>query len=278
MKLAFSKMQGAGNDFVVADGSAGPWPRDTLFIKDICERRMGIGADGLIIVTRNDSGLCMDYYNADGSDAALCGNGLRCAALFARENGLTETDYMEFATASGRLSAEITGQNLVRIRMPLSEPFKKYDIDPEFEIYKGAVGVPHAVIPVKRVDRVDVKLQGRRFRFHKAFLPEGANVDFIELPPTFELPIKIRTYERGVEDETWACGTGAVSSAICARLFLGAPDKMHMLCAGGEILRIELTCGDNIVHDAHLTGPARTSFTGVLETGDFGQGRRRSNI
>ncbi len=275
MKLAFSKMHGAGNDFVMADSSAADWPRDPAFIKGLCERRVGVGADGLILVSRIGASLRMDYYNSDGSEAALCGNGLRCAALFAREAGLSGSDIMEFSTASGRLSAQIVGPNLVRIRMPLNEPFAKYAIDPEYEIYKGSVGVPHAVIPVPNADRVDVKLQGRRFRFHQAFMPEGANVDFIEIPPSWSQPVRIRTYERGVEDETWACGTGAVASAICARLFLGAPDQIEMLCAGGDILRIELTCGDNIVFDAHLTGPAKTSFTGIVETGDFGQGRFR---
>lgn len=277
MNLAFSKMQGAGNDFVMVDGAESALSREPLFIKGLCERRTGIGADGLIVVSRSGSNLKMEYYNSDGSEASLCGNGLRCAARFARERGLAASDQMEFSTASGRLSAQLVGPDLVRIRMPVSELFRKYDIDPEFEIYKGAVGVPHAVIPVPKADRVDVKLQGRRFRFHKAFMPEGANVDFIELPPSWGMPVRIRTYERGVEDETWACGTGAVSAAVCARLFLGAPDTIDMLCAGGDILRIELTCGDNIVQDAHLTGPAKTSFTGVVEANDFCRARSRKD-
>jgi diaminopimelate epimerase len=273
MKLAFSKVQGAGNDFVMADDSDGHWPRTPDFIKAVCERRLGVGADGLILLSRKPSGLRMDYYNSDGSEAALCGNGLRCAALFARACGLSSSDRMEFSTASGTLSAELLGSGLVRIRMPLSEPFKRYDIDPEFTIYKGSVGVPHAVIPVPSIDRVDVKLQGRRFRFHKAFLPEGANVDFIELPDSFSKPVKIRTYERGVEDETWACGTGIASAAVCARLFLGAPDVVDLLCVAGAVLRIELICKDNIVKDAHLTGPAGISFSGALESGDFAKTR-----
>jgi diaminopimelate epimerase len=96
-------------------------------------------------------------------------------------------------------------------------------------------------------------------------MPDGANVDFIRIPRAWDEPLAIRTYERGVEDETWACGTGATASAICARIFLGAPDKISLLCASGDLLGIELSCRDNIVLGAHLTGPAKTSFTGVLE-------------
>ncbi len=270
MKLEFSKMHGAGNDFVVADNALGHWPSSVPFIRAVCDRRKGVGADGLILIGRSaSSGLTMSYYNADGSQASLCGNGLRCAAEFARAKGLSSSPDLVFETASGRLSTRIVSPGVARIQMPVSAPFKEVRIDPEFQVFKGSVGVPHAVIPVPLVDRVDVKAQGRRFRFHPAFAPDGANVDFVQIPRSFDSPVRIRTYERGVEGETLACGTGATSVAICMRLFFSAPENLDILCAGGDLLRIELICKDNIVADAHLTGPASTSFSGVLESGEF---------
>jgi len=269
MKLEFSKMHGAGNDFIVAMDSPGSLPLTPAFIRAVCDRRKGVGADGLIVLARSGACARMSYFNADGSPASLCGNGLRCAAEFARAKGLSTGPDLDFETDSGRLATRVVSPGMVRIQMPVSEPFKETELDCEWKVFKGAVGVPHAVIPVPVVDRIDVKAQGRRFRFHPAFSPEGANVDFVQIPRDFSLPVRIRTYERGVEAETLACGTGATSVAICMRLFFGAPDLMDVLCAGGDLLRIELICKDNIVVNAHLTGPARTSFSGTLETSDF---------
>lgn len=271
MNLEFSKMEGAGNDFIVADNSAGRWPKSPEFIRAACDRHRGIGADGLILLSPfgGEGALRMDFYNCDGTLASLCGNGLRCAAEFARASKLAKSQVIDFSTDSGKLSAKIVSPGVVRIQMPLTEAFSKCEIDPAWTVYKGAVGVPHAVIPVPELAKVNVAGKGRHFRRHPKFAPDGANVNFVQIPASFDLPVLLRTYERGVEAETLACGTGATSTAICLRRFFNAPPHLRILCAGGDILEIELIEADNILKEAYLTGPAKTAFRGTIAAESF---------
>lgn len=267
MNLSFAKMQGAGNDFIIIKASElkNRLTGDTII--RLCDRKRGIGADGIMFLGRLPDGrINMDFYNSDGSEASLCGNGLRCAAAFSYRFGLSDKRDMVFVTGGGELTSQITDDSArqVRIQMPVTEEFREYELENGLKVFKGAVGVPHAVVQVEDVSKVDIRKAGKELRFHPRFAPAGANVNFISPCPEKNC-IRIRTYERGVEDETLACGTGVTSSAVCMRIFCGAEKKQRILCAGGDILDIEIIESCNIVRGAYLTGPAELSFTGSVE-------------
>ena len=269
MKMFFSKMHGAGNDFILVDDSSGEWKRSPQRIAEICNRHLGVGGDGMIFLrkTPEDDCIRMDYYNSDGSAAAVCGNGLRCSASFAYRNGLSGGKRkMIFLAGGERLRAEIMDEEgaSVKIELCVTEPFRKYRLPDAGTVYKGDVGVPHLVKVVPDTDAVDVGGEGRRLRFHERFLPDGVNVDFVSLPEKTDSPVVIRTYERGVEDETLACGTGCASAAAVLHRFFGFPEKLSILSRGGDILEIEIIKECNILKGVFLTGPAVTVFTGEL--------------
>ena len=268
MKMVFTKMHGAGNDFILVDDSELKWSRSPEFIAGICDRHLGVGGDGIIYLRKNDGGdvIRMDYYNSDGS-GAVCGNGLRCSASFAYRNGLSGGKReMIFLAGGERLRAEIMDAEgfSVKIELCVTEPFRKYLLPDAGAVYKGDVGVPHLVKVVPDTAAVDVGGEGRRLRFHERFLPDGVNVDFVSLPEKTDSPAAIRTYERGVEDETLACGTGCASAAAVLHQFFGFPEKLSILSRGGDILEIEIIKECNILKGVFLTGPAVTVFTGEL--------------
>ena len=261
--MEFAKMDGAGNDFVVvADVPENDVQHSPEAIRALCDRRRGIGADGVLILKPLSPGeLKMAYYNSDGSSADLCGNGLRCAMEFAAESGFAD-DHAVFHTGAGRLEAWRIAPGLVRIQMPLTEPFRELTIC-GYPVFLTSCGVPHAIVPLtaQGFEELDVEEMGRSIRFAEELEPEGANVDFV-LPVNADT-LRIRTYERGVEAETLACGTGAASAGVYAWQKLGGGIKKRIICAGGDILTIELTVNGNILREICLSGPARTAFTGV---------------
>ena len=258
--MDFVKMEGAGNDFIVtADLEL---PEDPGWIAAVCDRRRGIGADGLIVLARTgENRFRMRYYNSDGSRAGMCGNGLRCCMEYAARLGISE-DHALFDTDSGELEAWRTALELIRIRMPAPKPFRKIQIG-DFECFVTSTGVPHAVIQVRNgeLDQADLIGIGREIRFSKELAPEGANVDLIEFEEQDVL--RIRTYERGVEDETLACGTGMAAAAAYAFLFRGSGAEVKLKTAGGDVLSVKLDGDMHGLKGIFLSGPAKCVFSGT---------------
>lgn len=264
-------MSGAGNDFVVVDCSESAYVFTADSIRKICDRRRGIGADGLILLSKSRVPGCvqvvMEFFNCDGSRAELCGNGLRCAGLFAYEHSLSREPSITFATGGGELTAEVIGPDMVRIELPVTEDFESHEHTAGYTVFKGAVGVPHAVVRMDGLERADILRPGRELRYHAAFAPAGVNVDFLEFGHDFSEPILIRTYERGVEDETLACGTGIASSARVLAKFFHTPADLTFRTRSGDLVRTHLPEGNTgrII----LTGPAVEVYRGTASADRF---------
>lgn len=251
MKVKFWKLTGAGNDFVLLDGL--PKGRTgAALAKRLCARRFGVGADGLLVVTGRGATLRLDYWNSDGS-AAFCGNGSRCAALWAAEHGRAKIPSFTLKSNRGPLSVALTGKGRASVDMPSPRAIKPHR---RVAAHFVDTGVPHAVVLVPDVEAVDVVARGRALRFDKAFGKAGANVDYVQFKGNVVL---LRTYERGVEDETLACGTGVVAAAFVARAcgFDGDPIKVKV--RSGAILTVSFKDG------ARLEGPGETTFMGETE-------------
>lgn len=255
-KIRFTKMHGAGNDFVMVDDREGTFPADDYRgIAALATRPGGIGCEGVILVQA--SARCdfkMRFFNPDGSEAELCGNGARCVAAFAVAIGAAKGPKMVFETAAGDIAAEIVGENQVRIAMP----------DPkEFGEDFAVVGVPHKIVPVENLAKVDVADEGRRIRMSEEFAPAGTNVDFV----TYQAPnrVKIRTYERGVEAETGACGTGAVASAIVGVADYGLAFPVQVTTAKGYELFVDGTFDASAFSSLTLTGPVKRVYDGEID-------------
>lgn len=266
----FVKMTGGGNDFVLFDNRNDILPKDYAALsKKICERKFSIGADGLLILEKSeDTDFRMIYYNADGSRAAMCGNGARCIARFANMLKIAPAK-MNFVTDAGTLSAEVKGE-IVKLKM--SEPSElKLDFEvriedgKEFHLSFINTGVPHAVLMVTDLEKTEVQELGKAIRYHKEFAPEGTNANFVFHRD--EHTLFIRTYERGVEGETLACGTGAVAAAlICAAKNL-VQSPVTCQPRSGEILRVyfEQNAESGTFQNVFLEGPATLCFKGEIE-------------
>ena len=273
-QLKFTKMHGAGNDFIVVDDRTLDWTRGREFIAGICDRRRGVGADGLILLSdapgssflpaNTDNRIRMDFFNSDGLSAEMCGNGLRCAAFFAATRmGLGEK--LLFETDAGELRTEVLSSSKVKIELPLRRVPEKIIIDGE-NCFITDTGVPHLVVEVKDIANYDLLVNGKRLRDHALLAPEGANVNFVEFSKNSSMTL-IRTYERGVENETMACGTGVAAAAICGVSFLGARLPMDFKTAGGDILTVDFSTKGGIVDNEtrlSLTGPAVEVCSGEL--------------
>jgi len=239
--LAFSKLSGSGNDFILVDNRDGRLAPDDLpeTARRLCRRKFSVGADGLIALeTSETADFRWRFFNADGSSAEMCGNGGRCAARFAAVRGIAG-ERLCFETLAGIIRAEVQGSR-VKLELPPPGPF---DPDRELELDPAPVraacintGVPHAVVCVEDLEPVDVDSLGRQIRFHRVFRPAGTNADFIQRLPGNR--ISMRTYERGVEGETLACGTGAVASACTASHVWGLVSPVEVLTRGGERLSV----------------------------------------
>ena len=216
----FYKMTGSGNDFVMLDGrehTLAEWPADR--IARVCARQTGVGADGLVILTpETGAKVGMRYFNADGSHANMCGNAALCSTRLSARLGLAPATGMTLLTPAGEVRSRCQGEGVeAEINLPPVDPLVRIDgvcQAGEHQAWLGLVGVPHLIILVDDVDRVDLMSRGRELRFHPAMGSEGANVNFISPPREPGGPWFIRTYERGVEGETLACGTGTVAAAL----------------------------------------------------------------
>lgn len=263
-EIAFYKFDGAGNDFVLVDIREQNPGLNKEDIERICHRRFGVGADGLMTLGRPENESCdfvMTYYNSDGRKASMCGNGGRCIAAFAHvlgvgsnENGKSGYDFMAF---DGMHHAEIlmwdkeSNMGLVKLGM------REVSCDEVHRCLDGwflDTGSPHYVVRVEDLEHYDVVGEGRRLRNMEKLFPEGTNVDFIEDRPDGRL--FVRTYERGVEDETWACGTGVTASAIVS-------GNGRIVTLGGDF-KVEFKATGDAYRDVFLTGPVSLNFKGTM--------------
>jgi len=276
----FTKLSGAGNDFILFDEKINPGIYLTAeIINNISKRRTGIGADGVIVISDSiDFDFDADYYNSDGSTGSLCANGARCAIKYAYESGRISKNLTNFKVNGVKYSGEVL--NGGNIKFYLNPPSKlKYN----FKIKAGGqlinssyadTGSPHVIIHRKDIlkDRaknlvyeslteIPVYELGKEIRYSKDFAPEGTNVNFIDL---LDDTIYIRTYERGVEDETLACGTGSVASAIISYVNYGLKPPIKLIPKSGDLLFVDFVFNNNVFSDLSITGPAKIIFKGEL--------------
>ncbi len=265
--LTFTKMNGAGNDFVMVDNRDGSLVLDKETIARLCNRHRGIGADGLLAVETPENGadFRMRYYNADGGEAEMCGNGARCFARFAsRLSG--KQDSVSFETIAGVITAKLLGD---RVQLQMSQP-KDLALNAALDVVGTPMtvhfvntGVPHAVIPVSDLEQVEIRKSGAGIRYHHHFAPKGTNANFVQVLAPGKLAI--RTYERGVEDETLACGTGVVASALIHHELTGAPSPIAVQVKGGDTLEVGFQKDASGYQNVTLTGPADFVFEGQVE-------------
>jgi len=274
MKIKITKLVASGNDFVLLDR------RDTIapvelssLAEKICNRKFGIGADGLLVLEKSrDNFFKMRIFNADGSEAEMCGNGARCVAYYLKEKRITFDKQISIKTKAGLLLAKIE-DNTIAIKMTKPKGIK-LDIlltlgGRRVKVNFVNTGVPHVVVLSEGIDSFDVFSLGRLIRNHRRFRPKGTNVNFIE--PISTNKIKIRTYERGVEQETLACGTGSVASAIIYFLKLKQSDLINDLrffscfiqTRSGEVLEVNFDITDKTIENIWLKGKAKIICEGV---------------
>lgn len=266
-QIPFFKMSGSGNDFIIIDNREKIVNEAGLsdMIEKVCRRKMSVGADGFILVEKSHQvDFAWRFFNSDGKLAEMCGNGARCAARFAFLNGIAGKQ-MSFKTDAGIIEASITDQ---RVKLKMPDP-KDIETDFTIELQKGSLsissvntGVPHVVVVTDKLDRVDLINQGREIRYHKTFAPAGTNANFISLQD--DGSIRIRTYERGVEDETLACGTGSVAGAIIMALLEKIPSPAKMFTKSGVFLKVYFSENNGVFSDIYLEGDARVVYSGVL--------------
>lgn len=259
-------MNGAGNDFVVADNRDGKWNLQKEQIARLCDRHRGVGADGLLLVEppERNADFRMRYYNSDGGEAEMCGNGARCFARFVEKIAGPRPE-ISFETPAGVIRAKYHGE-LVELTMSTPADLqlnKVIEIDGGlYEVHSVNTGVPHAIVLVDDLDRTDVRKLGAAIRYHTEFAPRGTNVNFVTALSHSSLAI--RTYERGVEDETLACGTGVVAAAIIHHSLSGDAAPISVRVKGGETLVVGFDQNENGFTNATLTGPADFVFEGEI--------------
>jgi diaminopimelate epimerase len=267
-KIHFTKMHGAANDFVLIDDREGTLPLQSQLLAALATRRTGIGCEGVILVQKSEiADFRMRFFNPDGTEVELCGNGSRCVAAFAKKIGAVRSSAMTIETIAGLVDAEVISQDQVRIWMP--EPTdRRYSLQVHVEdrVVIGdfvRVGVPHFVVQVPSVAKVDVMKEGRALRLSDAFAPNGTNVDFVQIVSPSK--IMIRTYERGVEAESGACGTGAVASAVVAVEKMKSSLPMQVRTVHGFNLAVDGDYRQSRSTGITLTGPVHTVYEGDLD-------------
>lgn len=264
--IPFYKMVASGNDFVVVDNRRNLIREPRKFAAEVCVPRTGIGADGILLLENSrKADFKMRIINSDGSEAEACGNGFRCIALFAKKI-LNYPNQFEFESLSGIIQASIRPNGRVRAR--LVNP-KDYRANGDIEVLKHRLhyafintGVPHVVIFVQGLPKIDVDNIGRAIRQHAVFRPKGTNVNFVEVKSRSE--IHVRTYERGVEAETQACGTGSTASAIVSALAGYVKPPVQVVTKSGECLGVDFKREKGRVTDVFLEGTVALVYEGKL--------------
>ncbi|MBX2924801.1 MAG: diaminopimelate epimerase [Chitinophagaceae bacterium] len=259
MTIQFSKYQGTGNDFVILDNRNGAYNALTNEqVKLLCDRKFGIGADGLMLLNEHAPyDFEMVYYNADGNEGSMCGNGGRCLVKFAYHSGIVEQEYRFIAT-DGEHEAEIDISGTVKLKMKDVDQISNQD---EYSVLN--TGSPHYVTFVPDVKKVNVVEEGRRIRYSKPFSKEGINVNFVE--NIDDDTIFVRTYERGVENETLSCGTGVTAAALVAAHNTNGFNGVNVQTPGGN-LSVEFTISEDgeKFSDIWLSGPAELVYKGEI--------------
>ena len=265
--IEFIKISATGNDFIVIDNRLQDFSPDPDLVQKICARRTGIGADGLLLLEKSSQNdFSMRYFNSDGSEGELCGNGARAIALFAYLKKIS-AQRMRFESKSGIHRAEI-GSDSVKVQMPQPQNIRWDLFEAEPLGYKSVgyveIGVPHFVVEVRSIDSVNVLSAGRKLRYSSQF-PKGANIDFIEIESNQK--IKMRTYERGVEDETLSCGTGATAVSVLNFLKKKVEPPIVVEVPGGE-LTLDFRPDLNSIH---LSGRVQPIYSGklLMENGEW---------
>lgn len=279
-------MNGAGNDFIIIDKLKNKSVSlNQNQIANLCHRRQGIGADGLILISNSkDSDFIMDYYNADGLEGSLCGNGARCAIKYAANSKILKSEKAVFTVKKEVYQGEVIKDGLVQFYL---KPPKKVKLNFRIKAASQLIrshfadtGSPHVVIEIEDVLALPKDLNskyrhiqnfpvleiGKEIRYHKDFYPEGTNVNFIQIKDD---EISIRTYERGVENETLACGTGSVAAAVIASAYRQLKPPIKIKTWGGEQLIVNFQIVGNRFENVSLTGPARIVFNGEFDLEDF---------
>jgi diaminopimelate epimerase len=266
--IPFWKMSGAGNDFVIIDHRVAMVAPDAMsaFARLVCRRKFAVGADGLFFIEQSDKAdFKWRFFNADGSEAEMCGNGARCVARFAYMNGIAAAK-MCFETLAGIVQASVEDTAVtVRMTTPHSLVLDK-EISlagDKLQVHLLNTGVPHAIVFVEEIEGIDVQKRGAALRHHHEFAPAGTNVNFVAIDKE---TLQIRTYERGVEDETFACGTGAVAAALIASLLGKVTSPAQVITSGGITLSVLFSgqgAGNNF-ESVYLKGPAHLIYTGEL--------------
>jgi diaminopimelate epimerase len=264
-RLSFVKMSGAGNDFVVIDNRAGRHALSPERIARLCDRHFGIGADGVLAVEPADQSgadFRMRYYNADGGEAEMCGNGARCFARFVHGMPRAEAARVRFLTPAGLIAGEYVGDE---VRVNLTAPTEmrlnqRADFGwGEMDYHFINTGVPHVVVYVPDAEKAEIVAQGRAIRRSPIF-PRGTNVNFVQVLDGKNL--LVRTYERGVEDETLACGTGVTAAALLTHRVRGLALPLRVKVRGGDVLTINARAEGEGFADVTLTGPSVEIFSG----------------
>jgi diaminopimelate epimerase len=267
MILKFTKLVGAGNDFIVVDNRLQILKKNLATLaKRWCDRKHSIGADGLILLEKSKKAqVRMRIFNPDSSEAEMCGNGVRCLAKFAADRKITPERF-KVETIAGIIGVEVRGQT---VKARLVDP---KDFQPDLSVTAGGqshrlhfvnTGVPHAVKLVDSVERCDVRGLGSQIRFHGHFAPRGTNVNFV--CPGADNSIKIRTYERGVEDETLACGTGSTAGALVSAALKGFKSPVRVYTRGGEVLKVYFSKNSKGFTDVFLEGRIDEVFEGSVK-------------
>ena len=267
MDTPFWKMHGAGNDFILIDDRQRRFPEhDTAAIAAICCRRTGIGSEGLILIQDADSAdFRMRFFNPDGNEVDMCGNGARCVARLAHDIGVAGSA-MTIETRTATLSATVRDDAVQIFLPPPSEcqPQQTLSLPSGRTIQYDFLntGVPHVVVLTEAVEHDSIVDVGRPIRHHAAFSPNGTNANFVEIRDGHE--IRVRTYERGVEDETLACGTGIAAAAVSAVLYHGVEPPVSARAQSGDCLVVDFQVANGEVENLSLTGPAVYVFSGEI--------------
>lgn len=268
MRVEFTKMNGAGNDFVLIDNRARKIRLTPEQVVLLCDRHRGVGADGVALLVpcaSDKADWAWDFYNSDGSGAEMCGNGARCFARFVqRLTGSKEK--LTFETRAGVISALFKGEQ-VTVNMTAPCDLRLNELIPlksdKITVHSVNTGVPHAVLIVPDADAAMVQPIGSEIRFHPHFAPKGTNVNFVQL--TSSNAIRVRTYERGVEGETLACGTGVTASALIAAELHNFKSPVQVRVQGGDTLAVSFEKVGGTFVNVQLTGPADFAFDGQIE-------------
>jgi len=275
-KYSFVKMNGAGNDFIVFDkNNCADLDFSPSFVQKLCDRRFGIGADGIITIVKSDKhDFEMEYFNADGTTGTLCGNGARCAIQFAEVFGFSKSKSVQFLSGGVPYSGSVLENGLIKFNLnnpgSIREKFPLTVAGKKFSGNFINTGSPHVVFflddpalkeafEFESLKDFPVFKFGKEVRYADEFSPSGANVNFLEIKDSV---VHIRTYERGVEDETLACGTGSVGAAIITYLQKQISPPVVLLTKGGEELTVDFSTEGDLITNVSLTGPAKINFTG----------------